>query len=41
MIYFHVSGRSQIRMILIYQKGMKDDLTPAEEKILRGINAEW
>lgn len=41
VIYYHVSSHSQIRMILIYQKGIKDDLTPAEKRILRNINAEW
>jgi len=41
VIYFHVSAHSEIRMLLIYRKGIKDDLTPAEKKILRGINAEW
>jgi len=41
VIYFHVVAHSQIRMILIYRKGIKDDLTPAEKKILRNINAAW
>jgi hypothetical protein len=41
VIYFHVVAQAQIRMILIYRKGIKDDLTPKEKKILRKINAEW
>ena len=41
VIYFHVSAHFEIRMLLIYRKGIKDNLTPAEKKILRGINAEW
>jgi len=41
VIYFHVVAHAQIRMILIYRKGIKDDLTPKEKKILRKINAEW
>ena len=28
-------------MILIYKKGIKDDLTPKEKRILRKLNEEW
>jgi hypothetical protein len=28
-------------MILIYRKGIKDNLTPKEKTVLRKINAEW
>ena len=41
MIYFHVVADTQIRMILIYKKGIKDDLTPKEKRILRKLNEEW
>ncbi|MGC1521162.1 MAG: type II toxin-antitoxin system RelE/ParE family toxin [Steroidobacteraceae bacterium] len=41
VIYYHVDAQSQIRMILIYRKGIKDDLTPKEKTVLRKINAEW
>ena len=41
VIYFHVVADAQIRMILIYQKGIKDDLSPKEKAVLRQINAEW
>ena len=41
VIYFHVVADAQIRMILIYKKGIKDDLTPKEKKILRKLNEEW
>ena len=41
VIYYYVVGQAQIRMILIYRKGIKDDLSPKEKAILRGINAEW
>jgi hypothetical protein len=41
VIYYHVVAQAQIRMILIYRKGVKDDLTPKEKAILRKINAEW
>lgn len=38
MIYYHVVARSQIRMILIYRKGIKDDLTSREKAVLRKLN---
>ena len=41
VIYFHVVADAQVRMILIYRKGIKDDLTPKEKKILRKLNEEW
>jgi hypothetical protein len=41
VIYYHVVALAQIRMILIYRKGIKDDLTPKEKTVLRKINAEW
>jgi len=41
VIYYHVVAQAQIRMILIYRKGFKDDLTPKEKTVLRKINAEW
>ncbi len=41
VIYYHVVARTHIRMILIYRKGIKDDLTPKEKSVLRKMNAEW
>jgi hypothetical protein len=41
VIYFHVSAQAQIRLLLIYKKGVKDDLTAADKKVLRTINANW
>jgi hypothetical protein len=41
VIYYHVVAEAQIRMILIYRKGVKDDLTPKEKVVLRKINTEW
>jgi hypothetical protein len=41
VIYYHVVAQAQIRMILIYRKGIKDGLTPKEKTVLRKINAEW
>jgi hypothetical protein len=41
VIYYHVVAQAQIRMILIYRKGIKDDLSPKEKATLRKINVEW
>ena len=41
VIYFHAVAQSQIRMLLIYRKGIKDDLKQKEKSVLRKINAEW
>ena len=41
VIYYHVVAQAQIRMILIYRKGIKDDLTPKEKTVLRKINLGW
>lgn len=41
VIYYFLSADSQIRMLLIYRKGLKDDLTPQEKKVLRAINEGW
>ena len=41
VIYFYVSAQAQCRMLLIYRKGVKDDLSAAEKKALRKLNQEW
>jgi hypothetical protein len=41
VIYYHVVARAQIRMVLIYRKGIKDDLTPKEKAVLRKLNEGW
>jgi hypothetical protein len=41
VIYFHVSAQAQCRMLLIYRKGVKDDLSAAEKKALRRLNEHW
>jgi hypothetical protein len=41
VIYFHVSSDQQIRLLLIYAKGVKDDLNAQEKSILRKLNEEW
>lgn len=41
VIYFHVMANSQIRLLLIYKKGIQDDLTDSQKKVLRVINERW
>jgi hypothetical protein len=41
VIYFHAAKQRQIRMLLIYRKGIKDDLSAAEKKLLRSLNENW
>ena len=41
VIYFHVTADFQIRLLLIYRKGIKDDLTAGEKKTLRKLNENW
>lgn len=41
VIYFHVGDHAQIRLLLIYAKGRKDDLTADEKRILRSLNQRW
>ena len=41
VIYFHVGRAAQNRLLLIYAKGVKDDLSAAEKKMLRALNEGW
>lgn len=41
VIYFHASSQAQIRLLLIYKKGVKDNLTSAEKRVLRALNDGW
>jgi mRNA-degrading endonuclease RelE of RelBE toxin-antitoxin system len=41
VIYFYVTPATQIRLIAIYKKGIKDDLSAAEKKILKKLNENW
>ncbi|WP_146907144.1 type II toxin-antitoxin system RelE/ParE family toxin [Arenimonas daejeonensis] len=41
VIYYHLSSDFQIRMLLIYRKGIQDKLTPRQAALLRKINEEW
>jgi mRNA-degrading endonuclease RelE of RelBE toxin-antitoxin system len=41
IIYYHVTADSQIRLILIYKKGVKEDLTSEQKKMLCQLNERW
>ncbi len=41
VIYYYVKRSAQIRLLLIYQKGIKDDLTAAQKKQLQQLNEGW
>lgn len=41
VIYYHVNDAAQIRLLLIYGKGRKDNLTASEKRILRELNEKW
>lgn len=41
VIYFHAVSQNQVRLLLIYRKGVKDDLSAAEKKVLRRLNEHW
>ena len=41
IIYYYAMPDSQIRLLLIYQKGKQDDLTASQKKILKQLNDRW
>ncbi|AKE60871.1 type II toxin-antitoxin system RelE/ParE family toxin [Citrobacter farmeri] len=41
IIYFYQSRRTEVRLLLIYRKGLKDDLTQQEKAVLRMLNERW
>lgn len=41
VIYYWRAAQSQILLLAIYGKGIKDDLTAAEKKLLRQIVEYW
>lgn len=41
VIYYHVTIDSQIRLILIYKKGIQDNLNAEQMKMLRQLNERW
>ncbi len=41
VIYYYKLSESQIRLLLIYKKGIKDDLSADEKRALRALNERW
>ena len=41
IIYYCVDTAGQIRLLLIYPKGVQDDLTPQQKKQLKAIKDRW
>lgn len=41
IIYYYVTPASQIILLLIYKKGIQDDLTTDQKKMLRQLNERW
>jgi len=41
VIYYHKVSESQIRLLLIYKKGVQDDLSEDEKRQLRALNEGW
>ena len=41
VIYYFVDEAEQIRLLLIYKKGVQDDLTTRQKKQLREIKDRW
>jgi mRNA-degrading endonuclease RelE of RelBE toxin-antitoxin system len=41
VIYYYLTADVQIRLLLIYKKGIQDNLTEKQKKILRKLNEGW
>jgi hypothetical protein len=41
VIYYYLCPASQIRLLLIYRKGAKDNLSELEKGVLRKLNQGW
>lgn len=41
VIYYFVTPDSQIRMLLIYHKSSREDLSPRQKSALRKLNERW
>jgi len=41
VIYYYLMPMDQLRLILIYQKGVKDDLDEDEKRQLKALNRGW
>jgi mRNA-degrading endonuclease RelE of RelBE toxin-antitoxin system len=41
VIYYFVDEADQLRMLLMYRKGLQDDLTPDQRRQLKSIKDRW
>lgn len=41
IIYYYVKANMQIRLLLIYRKGIQDNLTEQQKKVLCKLNERW
>ncbi|HDR2160701.1 TPA: type II toxin-antitoxin system RelE/ParE family toxin [Enterobacter cancerogenus] len=41
VIYFYRTREFEIRLLLIYRKGIKDDLSASEKAVLKMLNEGW
>lgn len=41
VIYYYLQADAHVRLILIYKKGIKDDLTEQQKRQLKKINEGW
>jgi hypothetical protein len=41
VIYYHLTAAFQIRLLLAYKKGVQDNLTQTQLKVLRRIVESW
>jgi mRNA-degrading endonuclease RelE of RelBE toxin-antitoxin system len=41
VIYYFVDAADQLRMLLIYRKGIQDDMTPDQRRQLKAIKDRW
>ena len=41
VVYYYLTADAQIRLLLIYKKGIQDNLTEKQKKVLRKLNEWW
>ena len=41
VVYYHVDAEAQVWLLLIYAKNTKDDLSPAEKRLLKQLLENW
>ena len=41
VIYYYVTSAAHIRLLLVYRKAAKEDLTEAQKIVIRKLNEDW